>query len=261
MAKFHVNPNTGDASPCRAEKGQCPFGSADEHYNTKEEAYAAFEASQETFSVVLKKNGSAPANERQVSSFDAKVESAIKVLQDEFDAAENKAEWIGKKVERVASAQLDLNRSLPGTAERSEALVARTKAREDLLAADLVVWRSSEYYNENVEARMKENAIAISDADSAIETALADASGKREVASRFGISENDVENILEIAHRDYLRPRQALSAPLRSLSNNETFAKDTAYVFRVDTDTVRGVLEYASGFSKVEPKARSLDSF
>ncbi len=42
MSKFHLNAK-GEAGKCRAAKGKCPFGSADEHYDTPEEARSAFE--------------------------------------------------------------------------------------------------------------------------------------------------------------------------------------------------------------------------
>lgn len=46
MARFHINPTTGDPGPCRARKS-CPFGDMEtEHYDSLEAAQAAFEASQ-----------------------------------------------------------------------------------------------------------------------------------------------------------------------------------------------------------------------
>jgi len=45
-AKYHVNSETGDAGLCRAEMGKCPFGSADEHYDSPLKARDAYEASQ-----------------------------------------------------------------------------------------------------------------------------------------------------------------------------------------------------------------------
>lgn len=46
---FHINPETGEAGKCRAKNGNCPFGSADEHYPTAEAARDAYETSQATF--------------------------------------------------------------------------------------------------------------------------------------------------------------------------------------------------------------------
>lgn len=46
MAKYHVNPNTGNTGVCKSEKGKCPFGgnSGDEnHYKTAGEANQAAE--------------------------------------------------------------------------------------------------------------------------------------------------------------------------------------------------------------------------
>lgn len=41
---FHVNPKTGNPGRCSARNGNCPFGNAEEHYATKEQAREAFEA-------------------------------------------------------------------------------------------------------------------------------------------------------------------------------------------------------------------------
>lgn len=46
MSKYHINRSSGETGPCRAEKGQCPFGSEAEHYETAELARQAYEASQ-----------------------------------------------------------------------------------------------------------------------------------------------------------------------------------------------------------------------
>lgn len=43
MAKYHVNPNTGNSGTCKSTKGKCPFGSEDEHFSTPEAANAAAE--------------------------------------------------------------------------------------------------------------------------------------------------------------------------------------------------------------------------
>ena len=46
ITKFHLNKN-GDAGPCAAKKGKCPFGSVDEHYDSLEEARKAYERKME----------------------------------------------------------------------------------------------------------------------------------------------------------------------------------------------------------------------
>ncbi len=48
MAKFHINPKTGEPGQCRAEK-QCPFGGDEAHFTSKEAARQAYEAAQPTF--------------------------------------------------------------------------------------------------------------------------------------------------------------------------------------------------------------------
>lgn len=40
---YHINPSTGDPGKCSAKLGNCPFGSADEHYTSSEAAREAFE--------------------------------------------------------------------------------------------------------------------------------------------------------------------------------------------------------------------------
>lgn len=44
MATFHVNPSTGEAGRCSAVSGKCPFGSAEEHFGTLDEATRSSEA-------------------------------------------------------------------------------------------------------------------------------------------------------------------------------------------------------------------------
>lgn len=45
MAKFHINPKTGTPGECSAVKGNCPFGGAEVHYETVQDARTAFELS------------------------------------------------------------------------------------------------------------------------------------------------------------------------------------------------------------------------
>lgn len=40
---YHINPITGNPGNCKASKGQCPYGSLDEHYASEDEAREAFE--------------------------------------------------------------------------------------------------------------------------------------------------------------------------------------------------------------------------
>jgi hypothetical protein len=43
MAKFHINPKTGDPGACSATNGKCPFGGAEDHFTSVEAARAASE--------------------------------------------------------------------------------------------------------------------------------------------------------------------------------------------------------------------------
>lgn len=59
MAKYHVNPETGAPGLCRAVK-QCRFGTVD-HYDSRDDAQKAYEASQTTLTSVSKQNSGTQA--------------------------------------------------------------------------------------------------------------------------------------------------------------------------------------------------------
>jgi hypothetical protein len=54
MINYHVNSITGNPGKCSATVGTCPYGSSHEHYATKDEAYAAYEANQSSFTTLVK---------------------------------------------------------------------------------------------------------------------------------------------------------------------------------------------------------------
>ena len=255
MAKYHVN-SKGEPGICSAQSGNCPFGGENDHYSSAEDARVAFEKSQDSFAVVIKKSDSP---DRSVQAPDSDMDGNIAKAQAEYDASEDKARWIEDKVSALDGAKANLNQTLPGSVERLAATNARREAREALLAADLVVWRSSPFYSESVGERMKETSVIVSDADTSIESALADEAGKQKVASQYGMSVRDVENILEVTHQDYLRPRAPMNSAIGELSSNENYAATTAYVFRVEPEAVKGVLSYASNYSGVESRSNRED--
>jgi hypothetical protein len=43
MTSYHIHPTTGTPAACRATQGRCPFGAAQEHYSSKDDARKAFE--------------------------------------------------------------------------------------------------------------------------------------------------------------------------------------------------------------------------
>ena len=58
MAKYHVNPETGNANVCRARKN-CPFGGDEAHYPTKEAARQAYELSMDALQKKVASNSPA----------------------------------------------------------------------------------------------------------------------------------------------------------------------------------------------------------
>jgi hypothetical protein len=55
MAKFHVNPATGEPGACRALKGNCPFGSEEQHFTSASAARSAYEKAMPAKPTPLKK--------------------------------------------------------------------------------------------------------------------------------------------------------------------------------------------------------------
>jgi len=73
MAKYHINPTTGEPGQCKARKS-CPFGDLEnDHYTSAEAAREAFEALQESFPA-------APASSGARESVDA-MEAALAELR------------------------------------------------------------------------------------------------------------------------------------------------------------------------------------
>jgi len=88
---YHISPSTGNPNICRAQNGNCPFASDDDHYETKAEAREAFEKKQNEAapSQPLKKNpGLVRPKPEQVptsddSPFDGRLVSGQITLQGE----------------------------------------------------------------------------------------------------------------------------------------------------------------------------------
>ncbi len=79
MAKFHINPESGDPGECRAKKGGCPFASDSEHYGSAEAAREAFELTMSNQSVV-----SFEKKELQPDIFVSILTSGRDVLSEQF---------------------------------------------------------------------------------------------------------------------------------------------------------------------------------
>lgn len=57
MAKFHIG-RSGKPAQCNAKKGNCPFGSDEEHYTSRQEAQTALENKNSSIALESKKKTS-----------------------------------------------------------------------------------------------------------------------------------------------------------------------------------------------------------
>lgn len=80
MSKFHINKH-GVPSPCRAQKGNCPYGGEDSHYDSMEEAQIAANKMNEADYGLL------ATSETENPEYDAKVDEVFTEV----------AEYLGKK--------------------------------------------------------------------------------------------------------------------------------------------------------------------
>lgn len=81
MAKFHVNPETGEASKCRATIN-CPFGSEDQHFESRARAQLVYETQMKSYEEF---------KESPLGKLDTASDNAIQALQRGFT---NSVEWL-----------------------------------------------------------------------------------------------------------------------------------------------------------------------
>lgn len=94
MSKFHIN-SKGLAAPCRATKGICPYGGAESHYSSLEEAQASAERENEQkFGLLRRENpmGSHEIRERFPHLSDEQVGTFEDYTQLELDLYEKTTE-------------------------------------------------------------------------------------------------------------------------------------------------------------------------
>lgn len=94
--RYHISPKTGRPNICRATKKGCPLGGEQEHYKSKEEAQAAYEASkkQEEMPPVARKDASLKTNTFQDP---ASRHNGARALQ-EWEQEEKFGQELAKKI-------------------------------------------------------------------------------------------------------------------------------------------------------------------
>lgn len=91
MTKYHIN-NHGVPAPCRAKKGNCPYGGSDgteNHFNTEEEAQVYAKKILEgeyNFLPIMKEDSSVP-EERRVNLYHATSSQVLQKIMDEGEFA------------------------------------------------------------------------------------------------------------------------------------------------------------------------------
>lgn len=83
--KFHINTETGNPNKCVAKPGNCRFGSDDEHYGTKEDARAAYEAKMtgQVVSPISKLKVRKPTSASAIAANKAILEGLVKNQKDQ----------------------------------------------------------------------------------------------------------------------------------------------------------------------------------
>ena len=98
MAKYHISPTTGRPNLCTATKRGCPLGATEaEHYESKDAARAAYEASMaaETFKKPSKEEQATPENPAEDSSL------TYTFTRDRLQAAINTIDKANRRAERA----------------------------------------------------------------------------------------------------------------------------------------------------------------
>lgn len=161
---YHVNPNTGNPNICRAQNGGCPFGTPNEHFDTKQEARADYESKMDAATVALQSVQKDISGRR-----DEKAESTIR-----------KAMVAHTKVEDLTDALMNLSNKLaaefnttdgrpPMTDDELAARGAPTRAAMDPIARqkirESIVPRLLENDDKAVIAAIQRGAVSVVDSD------------------------------------------------------------------------------------------------
>lgn len=144
MARFHINPSTGQAGECDAIAGKCPFGG--EHFDTAGQAREAYERTNESFGEALEKpsKGSATATatapEAEVKLSPATLTKAQNFAEKLSSLRANSPEFFEQieTVDAIGLADKDRLKALSsGLMKRSLASGLTNSSPQDRLAMDL----------------------------------------------------------------------------------------------------------------------------
>lgn len=135
MTKYHINPETGRAGQCKAQSAEsCKFsiesGTVVAHYETKDEAKAAYEK--------LNQNRTLNSVKKNKTSTEPKT-STIQENRTKLSIINSKVEQLNKKVQDKKFKLMDLNKSLSldkSKEERDEIYEKIKNEHENILLLD-----------------------------------------------------------------------------------------------------------------------------
>lgn len=135
MARFHINPVTGNPGECRATKA-CPFGGIDEHFDSIEEARESYEAIMAPHLLLSEKSGSLTSFREKLIG-EAETEAIIANQKGKIFQAEAKRQELGEVAHFIGT--------LKEHSVRTDVRDSYTQASEEISKAVLRAdWQTAE---------------------------------------------------------------------------------------------------------------------
>jgi len=176
MAKYHINPATGNPGVCRVDRSKpsapvrgCPFGDDDKHYGSAEEARTAYEASME--------NEATPVATKPVDKKTLRLQAKTAVPTDQSFDKVNPFSW-----NEGTSAQLEL---IQGLSKEEQLAEGWTDERGNIGGGK---WHS--YFNSAMRASKKEGELNTARYAAALENDASDPRSISDVVASGSVDEN-----------------------------------------------------------------------
>lgn len=129
--QFHINKH-GVPAPCRARKGNCPFGGSESHYSSKEEAQRAADKQNEKKFGILPRNNEIKEKPKILTHKIAKTPEQFEYIERRKNEIKNQKYDKQKYIERCKSTK-KLDNYTPSTEETHHYRKERTEREEQLI--------------------------------------------------------------------------------------------------------------------------------